>query len=149
MMRYSESRPKRRQRGAMAVLAGVMVVVMLGMGGMVIDLGRMYVTRTELQSAMDACALAASSQLQPGPSATRFRVCRRPTRTVAPWWIPLRPRTRAYFQSRAIEPGDVQVGIRIRARRDLTRRGAARLQPPGCALHLPDEQHRGHADTGA
>lgn len=56
---------ERRQRGAMAILTGLMAVVLLGIGGLVIDLGRLYIARTEVQTAMDACALAASSQLMP------------------------------------------------------------------------------------
>lgn len=52
-----------RQRGAMAVLVTLMAVVLLGFGGLVTDIGRMYIIRTELQSAMDGCALAAAAQL--------------------------------------------------------------------------------------
>lgn len=40
--------------------------VLIGFLGIVIDLGHLFVRRTELQSATDACALAASAELRPG-----------------------------------------------------------------------------------
>lgn len=52
----------------MAVLISLMAVVLLAFGGLVTDVGRMYIIRTELQSAMDACALAASAQLSGDPT---------------------------------------------------------------------------------
>lgn len=56
----------RQQRGAVAVLLGLTLAVLIGFAGLAIDLGRFFVIKTELQNAMDACALAASSQLRPG-----------------------------------------------------------------------------------
>jgi Flp pilus assembly protein TadG len=41
---------------------------MIGFLGLVIDVGRLFVTKTELQSALDACALAAAAELRPGVS---------------------------------------------------------------------------------
>lgn len=67
-------RPRRgaapaRQKGAVAILfALVMMFVLLGIGALVLDLGRMFVAKGELQNAVDACALAAASQLRPGAS---------------------------------------------------------------------------------
>lgn len=55
-----------RQRGAVAILFGVTLAVLIGFAGLAIDLGRFFIIKTELQNAMDACALAASSQLRPG-----------------------------------------------------------------------------------
>lgn len=57
-----------RQRGAVAIMFGLTLVVLIGFAGLAIDLGRFFVIKTELQNAMDACALAASSQLRPGQS---------------------------------------------------------------------------------
>jgi hypothetical protein len=56
----------KRQRGAVIVLVAITGAVLIGFLGMVIDLGRLFVTKTELQNAMDACALAAAGELRPG-----------------------------------------------------------------------------------
>lgn len=55
-----------RQRGAVVILLGAMLVVLIGFIGLAIDLGRFFVIKSELQNAMDACALSAASQLKPG-----------------------------------------------------------------------------------
>ncbi|WP_332777747.1 pilus assembly protein TadG-related protein [Polaromonas sp.] len=55
-----------RQRGAIAIMFGLTVAVLIGFAGLAIDLGRFFVIKAELQNAMDACALAAASQLRPG-----------------------------------------------------------------------------------
>lgn len=52
-----------RQQGGIAVMAGISVVVLIGMAGMVLDLGHLYITKTELQNAADACALSAAREL--------------------------------------------------------------------------------------
>jgi len=57
---------KRRQRGAVAIMLGLTLAVLVGFAGLAIDLGRFFVVKSELQNAMDACALAAASQLRPG-----------------------------------------------------------------------------------
>jgi Flp pilus assembly protein TadG len=49
-----------------AIMTGVMIAVLLAFLGLVVDLGRMFVAKSELQTAMDACALASASQLRPG-----------------------------------------------------------------------------------
>ena len=55
-----------RQQGGVLVLVGFSLAVLVGFLGIVVDLGRLFVTKTELQSAMDACALAAAAELKPG-----------------------------------------------------------------------------------
>lgn len=57
---------QRQQRGAVMILFGLTMVVLIGFAGLAIDLGRFFVIKTELQNAMDACALSAASQLRPG-----------------------------------------------------------------------------------
>lgn len=57
---------RRRQRGAVIVMFGLTLVVLIGFIGLAIDLGRFFVIKSELQNAMDACALSAASQLKPG-----------------------------------------------------------------------------------
>lgn len=58
--------PPTRHRGAVLVLVAIAGAVLIGFLGVVVDLGRLFVTKTELQSAMDACALAAAEELRPG-----------------------------------------------------------------------------------
>lgn len=53
----------RRQQGVVAVVVAVTIVVMIGMVGLAIDLGRMFVVKTELQNSADACSLAAAGGL--------------------------------------------------------------------------------------
>ncbi|MGE5523482.1 MAG: pilus assembly protein TadG-related protein [Rhodospirillaceae bacterium] len=52
-----------RQRGTVAVIVGLTLAVLIGFAGIALDLGHLYVTKTELQDAADACALAASREL--------------------------------------------------------------------------------------
>lgn len=60
----STFRNRRRQRGAVAVMVALlMLFVFIGAAGIVFDLGRLFVNKTELQNAVDACALAASREV--------------------------------------------------------------------------------------
>lgn len=54
---------RKHQRGAIAIIVGLSLVVLVGFAGLALDLGRLYVNKTELQNAADACALAASREL--------------------------------------------------------------------------------------
>jgi len=58
---------RRTQRGGIAVIVAVSALVLFGFAGLAIDLGRMYVDKTELQTAADACALAAAAELTCSP----------------------------------------------------------------------------------
>jgi hypothetical protein len=51
------------QRGAVAVLVALILIVLIGAAGLALDLGRLFVAKTELQNAADACALAAAREL--------------------------------------------------------------------------------------
>lgn len=55
--------PRRGQRGAVAVMVGVLIFALIGLLGIVIDLGHLYVRKTELQNAADAAALAGAKQI--------------------------------------------------------------------------------------
>ncbi|WP_432259407.1 pilus assembly protein TadG-related protein [Cupriavidus sp. TMH.W2] len=59
MSRYS----KKKANGVILPIVGLTLAVLLGMAGLVIDLGAMFVAKTELQSAVDSCALAAAQEL--------------------------------------------------------------------------------------
>lgn len=56
---------RRRQQGVVAIMVGLMtaLLVLTGMLALVIDLGALYVTKTELQNAADAAALAGAQEL--------------------------------------------------------------------------------------
>lgn len=63
-----QDRPKidLRQGGAVTLVLAISLVVLIGFAGLAIDLGRFFIIKSELQNAVDACALAAASQLRPG-----------------------------------------------------------------------------------
>ena len=58
-----------RQGGAIAVMIAMSLVVLLAFLGVVLDLGRLLVIKTELQNAADACALSAAYELDGNASA--------------------------------------------------------------------------------
>ena len=51
------------QRGGIAIIVALSGAVLLGFVGIALDVGRLYINKTELQTAADACALAAAAQL--------------------------------------------------------------------------------------
>jgi hypothetical protein len=57
-----------RQRGAVAVVVGLVMVVLVGFIGLALDGGHLYLTKTELQNTADSCALAASYELTGAPT---------------------------------------------------------------------------------
>jgi len=52
-----------RQRGAVAIMVGLSLAVLIGFVGLALDLGKLYVAKSEQQNSMDACALAAARDL--------------------------------------------------------------------------------------
>jgi Flp pilus assembly protein TadG len=54
---------KREQKGAVAIIFGLVAVVLLSMGGLVLDMGHLYIAKAELQNAADAAALAGAKRL--------------------------------------------------------------------------------------
>jgi len=56
-------RPRRSQKGAVIVTVALFMLFLLGFMGIALDFGRLFIVRTELQTAMDACALAAAQEL--------------------------------------------------------------------------------------
>lgn len=55
--------PSRRERGAIIVTAAILLLFVLGFMGLALDFGHLFVVRTELQTAVDSCALAAAQEL--------------------------------------------------------------------------------------
>jgi hypothetical protein len=62
-------RHARRERGAVAIITAIVLPVLIGFAGLALDLGRLFVEKTELQNATDACALAAARELTCDPTA--------------------------------------------------------------------------------
>lgn len=94
---------RRSETGSVAIIAGATIAVLFGLLGLSVDLGRMFVIKSEIQTGMDACALAAASQLRPGLNdpaaldrATAFG------RT---------PTNRANFQGADIDPNAIQLAF--------------------------------------
>ncbi|MFL6706696.1 MAG: Tad domain-containing protein [Massilia sp.] len=58
-----------RQDGAVAVMVALLLLMLLGLMGIALDFGRVFIVRTELQTAMDSCALAAAQELDGQASA--------------------------------------------------------------------------------
>ena len=63
MTGHSAKRMLRDQRGVVAIVLGVILVVLMGLTAMAVDLGYLFVLRGELQNTADSSALAGASQL--------------------------------------------------------------------------------------
>jgi Flp pilus assembly protein TadG len=55
--------PAAREGGAIIVTFSMMLLFLIGFAAIAIDFGRLYIVRTELQTALDSCALAAAQEL--------------------------------------------------------------------------------------
>jgi Putative Flp pilus-assembly TadE/G-like len=55
--------PRRAQSGAVAVIVALTLAVLIGVVGLALDLGKLYVVKSELQNSADSCALAAARDL--------------------------------------------------------------------------------------
>lgn len=60
---------RNRQQGAVALTFALLLVFLLGFMGLALDFGHAFVVKTELQTATDACALAAAQELDGQPDA--------------------------------------------------------------------------------
>lgn len=58
---------RKHMRGGIAIIAALSMVAMVGFLGLVVDLGRLYITKTELANAADACALSAAREMGTQP----------------------------------------------------------------------------------
>lgn len=56
-------RIRSRQRGAVAIMTGLTAVALFAFGGLALDLGHLYIAKSELQNAADAAALAGAKEL--------------------------------------------------------------------------------------
>src|SRR5580765_5178338 len=62
-------RPRRNENGQVIAIVAILLVAFIGMLGLVIDVGRIYVAQRHLQIAVDAAALAAAQDLPNGDAA--------------------------------------------------------------------------------
>jgi Flp pilus assembly protein TadG len=60
-------RPRRKEEGAVIVTVAFALLLLLGFMGIALDFGHLFVVRTELQTSMDACALAAAQEMDGQP----------------------------------------------------------------------------------
>jgi len=95
-----------RQRGAVALVVGLSLPVLVGAVGLALDSGHLYLTRTELQNAADACALAASYELTDAPAIPAWAFSRAEAAGRA-----LARRNKAGFQRTALADAEVQVSF--------------------------------------
>lgn len=93
-----------RQRGAIALIVGLSMAVMIGFVGLAIDGGRLYLTKTELQNAADACALAASYELAGAPNIPAAAFTRADAAGVA-----VAQKNKVGFQATDIAAGEVTI----------------------------------------
>ena len=54
---------RHHQKGAVIVTVALAMLFLLGFMGIALDFGRLFIVKTELQTAMDSCALAAAQEL--------------------------------------------------------------------------------------
>jgi len=65
----SARRAMSREQGGVLVAFALLLMLLMGFMGLALDFGHLYVVRTELQTAMDACALAGAQELNGQPDA--------------------------------------------------------------------------------
>lgn len=56
-------RLRRRQHGAIIITVALVLMFLLGFMGIALDFGRLFIVKTELQTALDSCALSAAQEL--------------------------------------------------------------------------------------
>lgn len=60
---------RRNEAGAVIVTVALLLFLLLGFLGLAVDIGHLFIVRSELQTSMDACALAAAQELNGQPDA--------------------------------------------------------------------------------
>lgn len=54
---------RRKEQGAIAIMVALAIVALIGFVGLALDLGKLYVVKSELQNSADSCALAGARDL--------------------------------------------------------------------------------------
>lgn len=89
-----------RQRGAVAVIVALSLVGMIGFVGLALDLGKLFVAKSELQNSADACALAAARELT-GANANQLMLAKAAGKAIG-------EQHKVLFQGESIEVKSVQ-----------------------------------------
>ncbi|MGE4424337.1 MAG: pilus assembly protein TadG-related protein [Pseudodesulfovibrio sp.] len=63
--------PRERRRGSTSAIMALLLPILLGVAGIAVDMGNMYMTHTKLQAAVDAGALAGSLELPFDPDLSK------------------------------------------------------------------------------
>ena len=63
---HRDVRGPRQQRGAVLVLVAIGMLAIIGMAGLALQSGHLFVNKTQLQNALDAAALSAAKKLKDG-----------------------------------------------------------------------------------
>jgi len=90
-----------RQGGAVAIIVALLIAVLIGFGGLALDSGQLFVSKTELQNAADACALSASAALT-GASANQLTIAENYGKTAG-------QANRVGFQKNAVQVANTDV----------------------------------------
>src|SRR5690242_7481852 len=90
-----------RQGGAVAIIVALSIAVLIGFGGLALDSGQLFVSKTELQNAADACALSASAALT-GASANQLTIAENYGKTAG-------QANRVGFQKNAVQVANTDV----------------------------------------
>jgi Flp pilus assembly protein TadG len=68
--KMNRMRDQRREEGAVIVTVALSLFLLLGFIGLALDFSRLFIIKTELQTALDSCALAAAAELDGTTTAT-------------------------------------------------------------------------------
>lgn len=63
LLRRRSFRSHQKEKGAVAIIVALSLVALIGFVGLALDLGKLFVAKSELQNSADACALAAVREL--------------------------------------------------------------------------------------
>lgn len=92
-----------RQRGAFAVLAGVLIVMLLSFGALAVDLAYGFMVRSQVQNAADAAALAGAACLMPDANCGAAPI---PT----PNWTAAQARATSFITENSADNSNLQTG---------------------------------------
>lgn len=110
------SRPRRlpaRENGAVAIIVALVITTLFAVGGVVLDLGHLFVNKTELQNAADACALSAAGQLTCDPAGGACPVSFLADAEAAGIFVAARNASDFHDNAVTIAPADVRFHTRI------------------------------------
>ena len=133
MMTQRRKAKRPRSRGAALVLAALMIIFLLGMAALAVDVGYLFLVRTQLQVAADSGAMAGAAGLIESNAEVVATAQQFADRHLAGGRsVQLQPGDVEFgrwdFHARTFDPAAWRVnGIRVTTRRDATSGGEARL----------------------